>query len=120
MLINSIDAKRRQEATFLAYPDPPAENFGTRLKRLAKEKGLSNKDLVRVTGAHEVTVSRWMGGQEPKGVALIRLSRLLDVTPEYLLADLWTEPARQFFPKTRRTAKPQPRVSQRKRNGASG
>lgn len=85
MLINSIDANRRQEATFLAYPDPPPENFGKRLKRLAKEMGLSNKALAQETGAHEVTVSRWMGGQEPKGATLLSLAAVLKVTPDYLL-----------------------------------
>lgn len=82
----------------MAYPDPPPEGFGTRLKRLASEKDLSNKALARVTGVHEVTVSRWMGGQEPKAVAFVKLFRALEVEPEYLLADLWRETPDQVFP----------------------
>lgn len=80
-----MGAKYCQEDFYLAYPDPPPEDFGRRLKRLARERGLSNKALADLTGAHIVTVSRWMGGQEPKGAALLALAKLLDVTPDYLL-----------------------------------
>lgn len=69
----------------MAYPDPPPEDFGKRLKRLAKERGLSNIDLAEKTGAHIVTVSRWMGGQAPKGESLVILADVLDVPPKYLL-----------------------------------
>jgi transcriptional regulator with XRE-family HTH domain len=87
VLINSIDANARQEATFLVYPDPPPEDFGTRLKRLAKERGLSNKALAKQTGAHEVTVSRWMTGaiEAPQGETLLRLAEIFDVSPSLLL-----------------------------------
>ena len=80
-----MGANRRQGVTFLAYPDPPPEDFAKRLKRLAKERGLNNKALAGLTGAHIVTVSRWMGGQEPETLALLILARLLDVSPDYLL-----------------------------------
>lgn len=80
-----MDAKYCQEEFYLAFPDPPPEDFGRRLKRLAKERGLSNKALAEQTGAHIVTVSRWMGGQEPKGATLLKLAAVLGVTPDYLL-----------------------------------
>jgi len=98
----------------LAYPDPPAESFGTRLKRLAKEKGLSNKDLARITGAHEVTVSRWMGGQEPKGEALLTLADALEVSPTLLLKGNRTKTGRFFEPEH---DKPTTAATQRKRKG---
>lgn len=69
----------------MAYSDPPPEDFGKRLKRLARERGLSNKALAKETGAHEVTVSRWMGGQVPESPTLLSLARLLGVTPDELM-----------------------------------
>lgn len=76
----------------MGYPDPPPEDFGKRLKRLSKTMGLSNKALAKETGAHEVTVSRWMGGQVPEAPTLLTLARLLKVSPDQLL-DGTEEPA---------------------------
>lgn len=90
----------------MAYSDPPPEDFGARLKRLAKERGLSNKALAEKTGAHETTVSRWMGGQAPRGVTLVVLGEILDVTPAELIAVRKPRPASRFKGQ-RRTKKPE-------------
>lgn len=81
----SVCANSCQEGIFLAYPDPPPETFGQRLKRLAKAKGYTNRALAKETGAHETTVARWMMGTVPEGPTLAILIRLLDVSLDYLL-----------------------------------
>lgn len=81
----SVDAKPCQEGIFLAYPEPPPEDFGTRLKRLAGAKGYTNRALAKLTGAHEVTVSRWMAGVVPETRTLLVLAEALEVPPSYLL-----------------------------------
>lgn len=95
MLIFSLGAKPCQEGVFLAYPDPPPETFGARLRRLARSKGLKNYDLEKATGAHYVTVSRWMSGKVPSGPALAVLCGLLDVDINYLLEPLGRSPQRK-------------------------
>lgn len=85
VLIFSARANSCQGGIFLAYPDPPPEDFGLRLKRLAKAKGLKGKDIAARTGAHFTTVSRWMAGTTPDTEYLLALAGLLNVSPNYLL-----------------------------------
>lgn len=55
------------------------------LKRMA-ELGLKHKDLVSATGASKGAVSHWLSGvNTPSGERLLSLSKLLKVTPDWLL-----------------------------------
>ena len=65
---------------------PPKEGFVDRLNRLRRARPYSNAEIAKACGlANSNTVSNWQGGQKPEGMVLIRLAKLFDVTPEWLL-----------------------------------
>lgn len=75
-----------QEGVFLTEKKwPPPEGFGDKVRRLARDLGLSNPAIAKELSVHEVTVSRIFAGQVPRGAVLIKLARLLKVSPDWLL-----------------------------------
>lgn len=65
--------------------DSKVSHFAETLKRLMRERGITPKALSRATGIPSSTLSEWSAGREPRlGDQLIRLSRFLGVSIEYL------------------------------------
>lgn len=64
----------------------PNEEFKNRLKTILEEKGLKQADIARATGKSSVAVTKWMRGENiPKADALKSISKLLNVSDEWLL-----------------------------------
>lgn len=63
-------------------------NFGQKLKQLIEMRGLSQKDVARVSGRSEASVTGWITkGIVPNGEAILPICKLLGVTPEIMLDD---------------------------------
>lgn len=61
-------------------------NINERIRYRMKQQGLTQTDLVRVTGATKGTVSLWVNGpSEPKGEYLLSLARALSTSPDWIL-----------------------------------
>lgn len=60
---------------------------GSRLKGLAKERGLSLVDLASSLDVTRQSINDWIKGAVPKGTHLIALSRRLGVSPTYFFSD---------------------------------
>jgi len=61
-------------------------NIAETLKLLRRRKGLTQEDLARLLGVSRITVARWETGQRfPTTEQLMRLSKVLGVSPEELL-----------------------------------
>lgn len=57
-----------------------------RIKKLRKEKALTQKELSEILGLDQTTVSKWeLGKAIPDSAMLIRLSDFFDVSTDYLL-----------------------------------
>ena len=56
---------------------------GTKIKILAKENGLTLKELSQSLEVSRQTINDWRKGQVPRGYHLIQLSESLGVTPNY-------------------------------------
>ena len=60
--------------------------LGKKLKELRLEKGLSQKKLGELLGICNQTVSFWeLGSREPDLDMLVELSKLFDISVDYLL-----------------------------------
>lgn len=64
---------------------PPKEEFADRLARLRRARPMSNAEIAAACQINPNTVSNWNSGQTPQGMVLIRLAKLFDVSPEWLL-----------------------------------
>lgn len=54
--------------------------------KLLKDKHMTQHELAARIGVHDPTLSKWMTGQrQPSAYALLRISRVLDVTVEKLM-----------------------------------
>ena len=59
--------------------------FPERLKTLRYEKGLSQKELAKLSGVHEDTIANWEKGKnKPTMQKLTRIAVCLGVTTDYL------------------------------------
>ena len=62
------------------------ETFGTRLKRLRKEKGLTTTALGKLIGVNHTTISRWENEEmEPSFNNIFSLTKVLNVSSDYLI-----------------------------------
>lgn len=94
---------------------PPQEEFADRLARLRRARPLSNAEIAAACDIAPNTVSNWKGGQTPQGMPLIKLARLFNVTPEWLLTGD-TAGMEQLPPAERREPAPtQPAAKRRSR-----
>ena len=60
---------------------------------LRKEKGLSQEELAEKLNVSRQAVSRWEGGSAlPDATNVLQLSRLFEVSADYLLNDDWEQP----------------------------
>ena len=60
--------------------------IGENIHRLLKMKRMTQHELAARIRSHDDTVSRWMTGQrQPSAYALLRISRELGVSMEYLM-----------------------------------
>jgi transcriptional regulator with XRE-family HTH domain len=60
--------------------------MGLRLKQLREDRGLSQNDIVRITGIPKSTYLRWEWGQgAPPLLAAVRLADALDVSMDEMV-----------------------------------
>ena len=61
--------------------------IGNNISALLKQKKMTQHELAARIGSHQDTLSRWMTGQrQPSSYALYRISKVLGVTMEDLMA----------------------------------
>ncbi len=67
------------------------------LRKARKEKGLTLKEVAKVIGVHEATVSRWESGniENIKKKNLLMLCKFLEISPQTLIMDNLTEKERE-------------------------
>ena len=59
-----------------------------RMKELISKKGISQKQLAKISGLTESTISHYVRGERvPRGVNLIKIAKALDTTTDYLLGN---------------------------------
>ena len=59
-----------------------------RMKELISKKGISQKQLAKISGLTESTISHYVRGERiPRGVNLIKIAKALDTTADYLLGN---------------------------------
>lgn len=59
-----------------------------RMKELISKKGISQKQLAKISGLTESTISHYVRGERiPRGVNLIKIAKVLDTTTDYLLGN---------------------------------
>ena len=59
-----------------------------RMKELISKKGISQKQLAKISGLTESTISHYVRGERiPGGVNLIKIAKALDTTTDYLLGN---------------------------------
>ena len=59
-----------------------------RKKELISKKGISQKQLAKISGLTESTISHYVRGERiPRGVNLIKIAKALDTTADYLLGN---------------------------------
>jgi transcriptional regulator with XRE-family HTH domain len=59
--------------------------FAKRLKNILIEKGISQKELAKLIGVSEVTISRYLNeARNPRSEIVDELSRVLNVSTDYL------------------------------------
>ena len=59
--------------------------FGEKIKKLRKEKHLTQEKLAEKVGVHANSVSQWENGVIPRMNIIIEISNVLGTTSEYLL-----------------------------------
>lgn len=60
--------------------------IGDNIYKLLKDKHMTQRELAAQIRVQEPTLSKWMTGQrQPSAYALLRISRVLDVSMEYLM-----------------------------------
>lgn len=68
--------------------DMEEKNFSSRIKTLRKERNISQKELAKVLGVNEDTISVWERGlRTPSRFMLERLAYLFSVDKDYLLGE---------------------------------
>ena len=68
--------------------------FGEKLRRLRKERGMSQEDLAGALGVSRQAVSRWELGEVAADTAnVLAVSQLFGVSTDYLLLDGCCDPA---------------------------
>lgn len=61
-------------------------SFNNRLKELREEKGLTQKELSKLISASQSKIAMWeTGNRDPNSEDIIFLSKLFDVTTDYIL-----------------------------------
>jgi len=89
-LLSAIRLQRPQYSAPLTKrtPEKLPTNFGKRLQRIRREKGLSQQDLAAGLGVSAPSISGWEKGRtNPKSCRLTTLASLLGVTPTDLIDD---------------------------------
>ena len=62
------------------------ENFGTKLKELREEKGLSQMELAKLIDIPQATLARYeLEKSEPRITEIRKICNYFDVTSDYLL-----------------------------------
>lgn len=62
------------------------ESIGSKISKLLEGKGITQRDLAKMVGVTEVTISRYINGiREPKGSILNDIAIALNVSSDYLL-----------------------------------
>lgn len=93
-------------------------NFGEKLQRLRKQKGLSQEKLAEPLGVSRQTVSKWeLGESLPETENLKQLHRIFGVSIDYLLLDELEEEGEAPAPSPH---PPQPGAGERPRPGSRG
>jgi transcriptional regulator with XRE-family HTH domain len=79
------------------------EQFGANVRRLRERAGLSQKDLMRVSGVHRVQIGKYERGERiPQAEVLAKLSRGLGVGVEEFLSGIrWEQEPPRFVIATR-------------------
>lgn len=63
------------------------DNFGTRVERLMKEKGVTQVEIAEATNVRRPSFSEWKKtGVVPAGDVCYKIAQYLDTTVEYLVA----------------------------------
>ena len=75
-----------ENITVPVYPlDTVTKNVARNIRRAARAKHLTQKELANMTGLTECTLSRYMSGKYlPKGNALMSISIALEVSTDWL------------------------------------
>ncbi|MBW2618508.1 MAG: helix-turn-helix domain-containing protein [Deltaproteobacteria bacterium] len=60
-------------------------DFAARLRRRREELGFTQEGLAQKVSLSKATIQKYEGGQIPKGLHLAALSRVLEITTDYLL-----------------------------------
>jgi transcriptional regulator with XRE-family HTH domain len=69
--------------------EPATALFGKNLRKLRKERGLSQEDLAEKAGLHRTYVgSLERGERNPSLLNIVKLSRALDISVTLLLEDI--------------------------------
>ncbi|MBQ8522050.1 MAG: helix-turn-helix transcriptional regulator [Clostridia bacterium] len=62
------------------------ENFGNRLTKLRKDKGLSLEDLAKDLNFHKITLNMWENSKKVLSISkLIKIAKYFNVSVDYLL-----------------------------------
>ena len=61
--------------------------FGEKIKKLRKEKNLTQEQLADKVGVHSNSVSQWENGVIPRMNKILEISNVLGTSSEYLLAE---------------------------------
>lgn len=65
------------------------ESFGTMLRKLRKEKNLSQFQMGRLIGVSDKAISKWENDYaKPKGTSLAKISEVLNISVEDLIKNL--------------------------------
>lgn len=60
---------------------------GENIFKMLKHRKMTQHDLAVAIGSHDATVSKWMSGQRsPSAYAVLRMSKVLGVSMEFLMA----------------------------------
>ena len=78
--------KSSTETTTMTTTTTPSESFGQRLRRLRKNKGLTQAELAYRVGMHELSISRYeLDKRQPKVEEVRKLAEALGVPQSELL-----------------------------------
>lgn len=65
---------------------------GENIYKMLKHRKMTQHDLAVKIGSHDATMSKWITGQrQPPAYALLRISRVLGVSMEFLMAGVEDE-----------------------------
>lgn len=64
------------------------KNWKEKVKELMEKRGINQKELSKLSGITESSISRYLSGERaPRIDIIVNLSRALEVDPDYLLDD---------------------------------